>query len=69
MFKSFKWVPDGVYDYQEYMVRYLIKDGGYIWCASKQWVDQGGPTDLPPEHRTPWGSFPDFPPKPPKKVD
>lgn len=69
MFKMFKWVPDGVYDYQEFLVRYEIKDGSYVWAACKDWVDKGGPISVPQEYRKPWGAFPDFPPRPPKKVD
>jgi len=36
---------------------------------SKMWVDQGGHATLGKELRQPWGAFPDFPPRPPKKVD
>lgn len=66
MFKMFKWVPDGVYDYQEFLVRYVIVDGNPKTVISKIWVDEGGPTDVDDELRQPWGLFPDFPPKPPK---
>lgn len=67
MFKQFKWVPDGTYDYQEYLCRYIIVDGNATVVISKMWVDIGGPNNVSLELKQPWGSFPDFPPKPPKK--
>ena len=66
-FKQFKWVPDGTYDYNNFLVRYVIVDGNATTCISKMWVDQGGPNDVSLELKQPWGSFPDFPPKPEKK--
>lgn len=66
-FQQFKWVPDGTYDYKEYCVRYVIRNGNSITVISKMWVDQGGPDDVSLELKQPWGSFPDFPPKPAKK--
>ncbi len=66
-FKQFKWVPDGTYDYREYFVRYVIRDGNPTTVISKMWVDEGGPNDVSLELKQPWGSFPDFPPKPAKK--
>ena len=67
-FKQFAWVPDGTYDYNEYLLRYVIVDGNPKTVISKDWVDKGGHDTLPKELRQPWGSFPDFPPKPPKKL-
>jgi hypothetical protein len=67
MFKQFKWVPDGTYDSIEYLVRYVIEEGNAKTVISKMWVDEGGHTTLGKELRQPWGVFPDFPPKPPKK--
>ena len=66
-FKQFKWVPDGTYDYNEYCCRYVIVNGNATKVISKMWIDIGGPEDVSPELRQPWGAFPDFPPKPPKK--
>ncbi len=66
-FQQFKWVPDGTYDYEEYLVRYNIVNGNSTRVISKMWVDQGGPDDVSDELRQPWGAFPDFPPKPAKK--
>ena len=66
-FKQFGWVPDGTYDYEEYLVRYAIVDGNATRVISKMWVDIGGPDDVPLELKQPWGAFPNFPPKPPKK--
>lgn len=63
-FKQFKWVPDGTYDYSNFLVRYVIKDGNATKVISKIWVDKGGPDDVLSELKQPWGSFPDFPPKP-----
>ena len=34
-FKQFGWVPDGTYDFQEYLVRYVIKDGNATTVMSK----------------------------------
>jgi hypothetical protein len=68
-FKMFAWAPDGIYDHQENQVRYVVKDG----CVkgqtilSKNWVDIGPPDDVQSELKQPWGTFPDIPPKPPKK--
>ena len=67
-FQQFKWVPDGTYDYSEYLVRYVIVEGNPKTVLSKDWVDKGGHDTLPKELRQPWGTFPDFPPKPPKKL-
>lgn len=67
-FQQFSWVPDGTYDYSEYLVRYVIVDSNPKTVISKDWVDKGGHDTLPKELRQPWGSFPDFPPKPPKKL-
>ena len=45
----------------------VIIDNNPKTVISKDWVDKGGHDTLPKELRQPWGSFPDFPPKPPKK--
>jgi hypothetical protein len=66
-FKQFGWVPDGTYDYEDYLVRYVIKDGNATRVISKMWVDIGGPDDVSLDLRQPWGAFPTFPLKPPKK--
>ena len=67
MFQQFKWVPDGTYDYEDYQVRYVIVDCNPTKVISKMWVDIGGPDDVSDELRQPWGTFPNFPPKPAKK--
>lgn len=59
----FKWVPDGIYDYEEFLVRYEIVDNNPKTVKTKDWVDSDHAKGL----GTPWGSNPDFPPKPPKK--
>lgn len=64
----FPWVPDGTYDSRDLFVRYIIVDGMPKIIMHKMWVDQGGPEDVPLELRQPWETFPDFPPKPEKKV-
>lgn len=66
-FRQFKWVPDGTYDYIENCVRYVVVDGNATKVIGKAWVDIGGPDDVSLELKQVWGSFPDFPPKPPKK--
>lgn len=65
-FKQFHWVPDGTYDYTEHLCRYVVVDGNKTTCISKAWVDTGGPNDVSSELKQPWGSFPDFPTRPPK---
>ena len=62
-FKQFKWVPDGIYDYSEYLCRYIIVEGNSTVVISKMWVDKGGPPDVDPKLKQAWGTFPDFPPK------
>jgi hypothetical protein len=66
-FKQFPWVPDGTYDYQDFLVRYVIVEGNATTVISKMWVDIGGPDNVSLELKQPWGAFPTFPPKPPKK--
>lgn len=66
-FKQFPWVPDGTYDYQNFLVRYVVKDGLPTTAIAKSWVDLGGPDHVSYELKQPWGAFPDFPPKPLKK--
>ena len=65
-FKMFKWVPDGTYDYSEFLVRYIIVKHNPITVITKQWVDEGGPDNVSDALRQPWGTFPDFPLKPKK---
>ena len=70
-FKQFAWVPDGIYDHIENQVRYVVKDG----CTkgqtvlSRNWVDIGPPDEVQSELKQRWGTFPDVPPKPPKKQE
>ena len=66
-FKMFRWVPDGTYDYSEFLCRYAIVNGNPIVVICKHWVDSGGPDDVSNELKQSWGSFPDMPPKPSKK--
>ena len=66
-FKMFRWVPDGTYDYSEFLCRYVIVNGNPKIVICKHWVDSGGPDDVSEELKQSWGSFPDMPPKPPKK--
>ena len=63
-FKQFGWVPDGTYDYSEFLVRYVIVSGNAIKVICKEWVDKGGPEDVNESLKVKWGSYPDFPPKP-----
>jgi hypothetical protein len=67
--KQFPWVPNGIYDHRDFNVRYAIKDGcnKSERAISKMWVDQGGPDDVSLDLKQPWGTYPDMPPKPPKK--
>lgn len=65
-FKMFGWVPDGIWDYEDWLVRYEIFDGNPINVVSKMWIDKGGPRLIEEKLRFPWGAYPTFPPKPPK---
>lgn len=65
--RMFNWVPDGVYDYREYLTRYVVIDGMPQTTITKIWLDKGGPQDVDAALRQSWGTFPDFPPKPAKK--
>ena len=67
-FKQFGWVPDGTYDYSEFLVRYVVVSGNATKVICKDWVDRGGPKDVNQSLKVKWGSYPDFPPKPPKKL-
>jgi hypothetical protein len=67
-FRMFHWVPDGIYDHREFYTRYRIVDGAYITVAQIQWIeDNEKKLQLPEDFRLPWGTYPDMPPKPPKK--
>ena len=57
----FKWVPDGTYDYAEFLTRYVIVDGNPTIVINKDWVQRGGPNDVSVELKQPWGTFPDIP--------
>lgn len=63
----FVWVPDGIYDNTEYLIRYEIKSGWPTTVISKIWLDKGGPADVEDHFKLPWGAYPDTPPKPQKK--
>jgi hypothetical protein len=62
----YKWVPDGVYDSQSLLTRYEIKDGKPRTVITKMWIDAGGPQDVDPKFKLPWGTYPDMPEKPKK---
>ena len=66
-FKMFKWVPDGTYDYSDFLTRYVIVNGNPTIVINIAWVNKGGPIGVSDELKQPWGSFPDMPPKPEKK--
>jgi len=65
-FRMFGWVPDGTYEHAAHFVRYVIADGNPVITIAKLWIDQGGPQDIDQYYSQPWGTFPDFPPKPKK---
>jgi hypothetical protein len=44
-----------------------MRNGNPVTVITIMWLEQGGPDDVSDELRQPWGSFPDFPPKPVKK--
>lgn len=61
------WISDGIYDHSGYLVRYRIVEGMPISVITKMWIENGGPEDISADMLLPWGSYPDFPPKPEKK--
>lgn len=63
----YKWVPDGTYDSISLSTRYVIANGRPRTVISKQWVEMGGPEDVPATLRMPWGTYPDMPAKPGSK--
>jgi hypothetical protein len=67
--RSHPWVPeDGAYDFEDHGTRLFIHEGFAYYIASKTWVeDQIANKRLPEWMRAPWGSYPELPPKPPKK--
>lgn len=66
-FKMFKWVPDGTYDYSDFLTRYVIVNGNPTVVINQAWVNKGGPEGVSAELKQVWGSFPDMPAKPLKK--
>lgn len=65
-FKMFSWVPDGTYDYDNFLTRYVLVNGNPTIVINKDWLDHGGPKEVSVELKKPWGTFPNIPPKPPK---
>jgi hypothetical protein len=59
---------DGAYDEQSTLSRKFIYEGFNYLIATKMWVDdQVANKRLPEWMQAPWGTYPDMPPKPPKK--
>jgi len=56
-----KKVPDGIYDFEEGNCKWrdVIVNGCVVITISKMWLDKGGPVDLAPELREPWGTYSD----------
>ena len=67
--QTHKWVTeDGAYDYSEHQIRLFIHKGFAYRMASRMWVeDEVQNLRLDPWMRAPWGTYPELPPKPPKK--
>jgi hypothetical protein len=67
--KSHPWVVvDGPYDFEDHQTRMFIYNGFSYIVAAKMWVeDKEGCKRLPEWMQVPWGSYPNLPPKPPKK--
>lgn len=68
-YKSHPWViENGAYDYDDHHTRLFIYNGFSYMVASKTWVDdQVANKRLPLWMQKPWGTYPNLPPKPPKK--
>ena len=56
----------GIFEDNKTNVRELYVDGVCFQLVSKTWVDDTG-DNKPPIAVAPWGSYPEIPPKPPKK--
>ena len=66
--KSHPWVEDGAYDHLGHCTRLFFYNGFSYLVASKMWVDdEVANKRLPEWMQKPWGTYPDMPPKPPKK--
>lgn len=64
----YRHASDGAYDEEETKSRRFIHGGFCYLVASKMWVeDEVGNKKLPEWMQAPWGTYPDLPPKPPKK--
>jgi hypothetical protein len=64
----YKHVPDGAYDDLETRCRKFIARGFCYLVATSDWVnDPVANLRLPEWMREPWLTYPDLPPKPPKK--
>lgn len=56
----------GVFEDNKVLIREMYIDGICYELASKMWVDSPGESK-PAIAVAPWGSYPEIPPKPPKK--
>lgn len=66
--RPYSWVEDGAYDDCEYYTRLFIHEGFGYYIVSKSWIESPTHNHLLDEWmRAPWGTYPDLPPKPPKK--
>lgn len=64
----YHYVTDGAYDDTDTKTRRFIYGGFCYLLASKMWVDdEVGNKKLPEWMQAKWGTYPDLPPKPPKK--
>ena len=54
-------VPDGIYDHQFFLVRYVIISGQQLFKYSTMWLDSGTPDGTPREvSEPPFGHYPDY---------
>jgi len=66
--KNYPWViEDGVYDYEDHQVRLFIHNSFSYYIVSKMWVNNDERGELPDWLSVEWGTYPNLPPKPPKK--
>lgn len=64
----YKHVPNGPYDDVIGKSRLFIYGGFHYIIVSKAWIEEGDHSRLEGWEKEPWGTYPDLPPKPPKKV-
>lgn len=59
----FRRLPDGIYDHQELLIRYEVRDGAPLNILTKEWVDAKNLVHTDVRLNAEWGTYPDIPTK------